>query len=153
PWSPIEPPVILTTALTFSIAGGLIAWRRPDLLAGWLLFTIWLVWMAVTSLSAYLGYLRSTGTAGLTAERNAAWFLNWIWALAYLASFVFLLFYPDNRLPSPRWRTVLWTLVIGSVLGLANRTLSPGPLAEEPTLANPYGITGDGGVLHAAGVV
>jgi signal transduction histidine kinase len=151
--SSYELPVVVTTALAFSSAGGLIALRRPDMRAGWLLIAVGLAWTTVASLGACLRYARATGSGSLTAEQHAAWVLNWLAIFNFVALFLFLLFFPDDRLPSPRWRFVVWVLAIGGVLWLAERALMPGPLAEEPAFANPYGIAAAGGVLHVAGTV
>jgi signal transduction histidine kinase len=153
PPSSYELPVVVTTALAFSSAGGLIVLRRPDMRVGWLLFAVGLARATQGSVGAYLRYARATGSGSLTAERHAAWFLNWSWMFPFLALYMFFLIFPDDRLPSRRWRVVVWAMAIGGVLQLAERVLMPGPLAEEPAFANPYGIAAAGAVLHAAGVV
>jgi signal transduction histidine kinase len=148
-----ELPVVVTTALAFSSAGGLIALRGRTMRVGWLLLAVGLTWSTTASAGAYLRHQRAIGSGSPTAERHAAWVLNWSWIFAFVALFMFFLTFPDDRLPGRRWRIVVWALAIGSVLQLAERVLMPGPLDEEPTFVNPYGISGAGGVLHVAGVV
>src|SRR5205814_6989095 len=51
-----------------------------------------------------------------------------------------LLLFPDGRLPSARWRPVLW-LAAGSVAFVVLKVaFMPGPLPGAPTLDNPAGI-------------
>jgi hypothetical protein len=66
-----------------------------------------------------------------------------------LPKLLFLLF-PDGRLPSRRWRYVVWVAVIGSVLLTLGTALTPGALPGHPSVINPFGIGGlIGGVFPA----
>jgi hypothetical protein len=80
----------------------------------------------------------------------AAWVLNWVWIPALGIQVLFFLLFPDGRVPGPRWRVVLGLAALGSALTLAARALMPGPLAEVPAIANPFGLRGSGGFLRAA---
>jgi signal transduction histidine kinase len=128
--------------LAFSTAGAVVTWRRPRMLAGWLLFTVGLAWTSA-----------AVGPGGLPAVGLAAWVSNWIWILAFVALPLFLLIFPDGRLPDARWRVVVWMCIVGGALGFTARAFMPGPLAEIPAITNPFGIAGATGPLRVADAV
>ena len=53
-----------------------------------------------------------------------------------------LLLFPDGKLPTPRWRPVLWTAVAGIALVATAWTFRPGYFDEAQTASNPLGIRG-----------
>ena len=136
--------------LAFSTAGALVAWRRPRMLAGWLLVAVGLVWTVVAALHAYVNHILAAGPAGPPAGGLAAWVANWVWILAFVALWSFFLTFPDGRLPDPYWWIVVWVGVVGAALVLVGRSLTPGPLAEFPAIDNPYGAHGGGAILRDA---
>ena len=63
--------------------------------------------------------------------------------------FVFL-FFPDGRLPSPRWRSVAWLVLIGAALAVAPFAFGPGLLEGSSggsQIVNPVGIEGSAKLL------
>jgi hypothetical protein len=70
---------------------------------------------------------------GWPAADWSAWYGSLGFTPSFLLAFVLLpLLYPDGRLPSPRWRPLLWTaalmLVSATVLAFTEPTLDPGGL-------------------------
>jgi hypothetical protein len=59
-----------------------------------------------------------------------------------------VLFFPDGRLPSRRWRAVAWLSVAVLFSTSASEAFSPGRLAEAPHVTNPLGIRPAGGALE-----
>jgi len=51
-----------------------------------------------------------------------------------------LLLFPTGRLPSPRWRPVAWSLVVGVCLSLVPQAFKPGTLSKVPWDTNPFGV-------------
>jgi hypothetical protein len=51
-----------------------------------------------------------------------------------------VLFFPDGRLPSRRWRAVAWLSVAVLISTSASEAFYPGRLAEAPNVTNPFGI-------------
>ena len=110
--------------LTFLLVGAAIVPRQPRNAVGWLFVAVGL----------------SAGGVALAASFAAhpamLWLNQWLPALAFGLIPIALLFFPDGRLPGPRWRPALWfgvTGVAATVLALAWAAwLLPGVLFERP---------------------
>jgi hypothetical protein len=133
--------------LAFPVVGALIATRRPGNLIGWLFLATGLG-RAVDY--AFLGY----ATYGLPGAAYAALMadLTWVPILLGGIALLFLLF-PHGRLPSRRWRPVVW--VIGAVVlaYVVATALNSGPLYYLPGVDNPLGVAELTLVVDAAGGV
>ena len=68
--------------------------------------------------------------------------MNWLYVPALGALTFLALLFPDGRLPSRRWRPVVWLIVLAIVLAFADSMFAPGPLHEAPSVANPFGLGG-----------
>jgi hypothetical protein len=136
--------------VAFGVLGGLIASRHPRNPIGWLFCGI-AVTGSLMSLARGVAefWLGDRGVATALGE-TAAWYgdVSWILVILPAATFLLLLF-PDGRLPSPDWRVVAWCAGAGIALHFAADSLSSGPLADYPELANPYGV--DSPVLDVVG--
>jgi DNA-binding SARP family transcriptional activator len=146
--------VFFPEVLAFAGSGALIAWRRSRHPAGWLLLAVGLVWVTVGALNAFVHYGLTRGdTDGTSVQALAAWLLNWVWVLAFVAVGLFFLLFPDGQLPGRRWRMALWVGAAGSILVLISRAFTPGPLAEMPAIVNPLGLTRADVLLRIAEIV
>src|SRR5215213_1058231 len=128
--------------LAFAVVGALIASRRPRNPIGWILLTDSLLWM----LSNMFDYYSIYGVArpdSVPFPVVVAGINNWLWvpAVGLLGTYLLLLF-PDGKLPSRRWRPLVW--LSGAVLVLASVgvMLSPGPLQGLGGVRNPFGLEG-----------
>jgi DNA-binding SARP family transcriptional activator len=149
----LEYLLFLPEVLAFSTAGALVARRRPRMAAGWLLLAVGLAWTMVGALDGYVRHFLVADWGSLPWGAVAAWVLNWVWVPAFIALGLFFLLFPDGRLPGRRWGVVLWANVGGFALVLVGRAFMPGPMAEVPAIANPFGIPGAGGILRVAEAV
>jgi hypothetical protein len=135
--------LIPLSALT---VGGLIALRRPEHPFGWL----WLLNALATGLQGVLqGYatyalLAVPGALPLGAAVLALVPAAWVTNIA-VWPFLLLLF-PSGRLPSPRWRSVAWAVVVASVTVAVIGWAPPGPSGFIPA-ENPLGVDGLFGVV------
>ncbi len=108
----------LTTALisivifAFSTVGALVASRRPENSIGWLFCGGAFIWSLGEFTLEYGVYTLVTAPGALPAGAWAAWFGTWARGTGWFLIVMFLLLlFPTGRLPSPRWRLVLWAAV------------------------------------------
>ena len=98
----------IPVAIAFAVVGALVAARTGNLL-GWLLLGTGAGAAVVLVLRAYA---ERVPAAGLPGAAWVAWvFTVVLWVTAPLMVLPLLLF-PDGRLPSPRWRPVVWVVII-----------------------------------------
>jgi signal transduction histidine kinase len=101
--------------IEFGIVGALLLRRHP----GHALGSIAIIGGFATSLSVFAGaYAAYSFTHGqlLPATGVAVWLRGWLWypGLCFLFVLVPALF-PDGRLPSPRWRPIVWAVAVGTL--------------------------------------
>jgi hypothetical protein len=128
---------IAVLGLVFGVTGALVASRSPGNPIGWIFCAMALLFESSILGDAYVIY----GSGGL---RPGSVWVGWMnqWLNNALAPtfiiFCFLLF-PTGRLPSARWRAVVWTVALVAALHAASAALAPGAL-EDSGLENPAGI-------------
>lgn len=135
--------VIVLPFLLFATVGAIVASRRPDNRIGWLYLTIGVL-SGFTAIGEAIGELtfptHGAGRFGLEllwGLTNAAWYPT----LALLATLA-ILWFPDGRPPTPRWRWVEIGVAVGVVMVTLAFALTPGPLNGKGTPDNPIGIEG-----------
>jgi signal transduction histidine kinase len=132
-----------TAFMGMGVVGALILSRAPDNRIGWLL-----LWVAVSVGAAF-----TTGEASIYAAAHGwpavawlAWPGNSLWALSIFPLLIILpLVFPDGRLPSPRWRWLLWagigiSFVAFVSIGFAGATFDVGAVGQEVRVANPLHV-------------
>ncbi|MEV4398637.1 sensor histidine kinase [Nonomuraea sp. NPDC049607] len=126
--------------LLFPLAGAFLISQRPRLLFPWLMWATGVVWSAYSLLFSLTGWMYFHAPGPLLPY--VAWPAIWLWLLA-VPTFtgIMPLLFPDGRLPSRRWRPVLYgnlTLMVGHSLLLG---LSPDPSFElDVPVGNPFGV-------------
>jgi hypothetical protein len=133
---------ISALAVVFSAVGVLVASRHPGNATGWLFLGVGVA----TGLGTLAGsYADAWVAGGYDGSRRlgetAAWYgtLSWMPFILVPCTFVLLLF-PDGHLLSPRWRWVAWCAGAGIAGGFITTGITPGPLEDQPTVDNPFGI-------------
>src|SRR5215212_9578344 len=128
--------------LVFPLVGALIASRRPENAIGWICLAVGLLWMLIGMTDVY-GVYGVAQPGSVPFPVVVAGINNWLWvpAVGLLGTYLLLLF-PDGKLPSRRWRPLVW--LSGAVLVLASVgvMLSPGPLQGLGGVRNPFGLEG-----------
>jgi hypothetical protein len=104
----------------FPIVGWTIASRRPENAIGWIFLVIGLSQALDTFNGQYSAYGLITNLGSLPFAAEAAWAGTWDWAPGYVLLLTLsVLLFPDGRLPSRRWRPVIWMTALVLVLMVA----------------------------------
>ena len=129
----------------FATVGTLIVSRGQGNRIGWLLCWVAFAFALSGLAGSYARYALDEAARQLPAATLSAW-VNRVGAPAVLLPLplLFLLF-PDGRVPSKRWRPVLWALLAAIVVNVAAFGLTPGRLGSGFTemktqVANPIGL-------------
>ena len=95
--------------IAFSTVGALIASRRPENPIGWLFCSGAFIWGLGELTLEYGVYALVTAPGALPAGVWVAWFGAWARGIGgfFMVLFLLLLF-PTGRLPTRRWRVVVW---------------------------------------------
>jgi hypothetical protein len=145
--------LILAPFLAFTIVGALIASRRPENSIGWICLVAGLFWTLIALDDQYTAYgLATTGVVPFPAAVAAL--SQWLWVPPVgLLSIYLILFFPDGRLPSRRWRPLAW--FSGAVMALVSLAiaLAPGPLPDLGGVRNPFGLEGYPWIADATNVI
>jgi len=138
-WDEVLLPVLI---LAFATVGALVASYRPENTIGWLFLSGAFVWIVGELTLEYGVYALITDPGALPAGVWAAWFGAWARGVGWSLNVTFLLLlFPTGRLPSPRWRPVLWGVVGFVVLYTLSSWLSPETNDLRLTSArNPLGL-------------
>jgi signal transduction histidine kinase len=119
-WGALSPLL----ALEFGIVGALIVRRHPGHAVGLLAAAGGFCLSLSAFAGAYAAYSLTHGHL-LPASGLAEWLRGWIW---YPGSTILIVLvptlFPDGRLPSPRWRWLVWAVVTGILTQLVWVSLS-----------------------------
>jgi signal transduction histidine kinase len=141
-------PFVVTCAVT----GALLARHRPDNPIGWLLLTS----AGSFALLDACGHAAIHGTVtrpgSVPFADLLAWPQTWLWVPANAAMSAVPAFFPDGRLPSPRWRRPMQVLAALAVVAATAGAVRPGFNAQvgDDSRPNPFGVAGFGPVADAA---
>ncbi len=142
----VEDPIaqywinLAATALALSTVGALVASRRSENPIGWLLLSSGLLYAFMVSVGEYGAYALLTERGALPGGVLAAWLGSWLYVLGGNLVLYSFLFFPDGRLPSPRWRVAAWLVALAMCLDTAALALTPGTLHGFPGFENPFGV-------------
>src|SRR5918998_1667075 len=154
--------------VAWSAVGVLIGSRRPAHPIGWLFSALGLLSGVQLFCGEYAIYALVVERGALPGSQVSVWITCWLWVQTnVLVAFMTLLF-PDGKLPSPRWRAIVWLNGVMAVAGGVTAAVFPRPSPFIEAIDNPFGVEGlkdvknlvDGvlealsyGVLGVAGLV
>jgi hypothetical protein len=128
------------TGVAFSTLGALVASRRPEHPVGWLFCAIGFLAGADLFCAEYATYALLAQPGALPAGEAAAWVRSWFGVVGGGLGVFLLLLFPDGRLPSTRWRYLVWVNAAVILLGVLWVAFAPGPLNGLGPIQNPLGI-------------
>jgi hypothetical protein len=151
----LDVDVLSVIFLLFPTVGALVASRHPHNPIGWIFCGTSLVLAGGTFADGYVDYALVVWHGSLSGVKVMAWFSSWTGEPTLLLSLALLfLLFPNGRLPSRRWRPVLWTVIGGSATFYLVGALTPGPLLTHESIVNPVGVGGTlGDVLGTLGTI
>jgi signal transduction histidine kinase len=130
-WAQAHPDDAVN-GIVYPVVGALILARRRGHRIGWLFVVIGLPMSTAIAAAQY-------SAAGLPGADLSGWIARWVWLLGVpVIPTVVVLLFPDGELPSPRWRPVLWTGIVG--IGLLVPAIAFLPEQDPTAPANPYAI-------------
>ncbi len=132
----------VAAALAFATVGAIIATRRPGNAVGWLCCTAGVGSGMVAWTSQYARYALVTRPDALPGGAVAVWLDSWVWLPPAALATVFLpLLFPHGRLPSTRWRPLVWLAASAIVMLTASIALGPAPVRDGlPKVSNPFAL-------------
>ena len=135
-------------SLAFPTVGALVASRRPENPIGWIFCGTGLLTGVQAFASGYADYTLFGHPGSLPGGELMAWISSWIGVpVVPLAGALLVLLFPNGKLLSRNWRTVVWMAACGSAMLTLWAALGPGPLSFQPTFDNPLGLGGAIGKL------
>jgi hypothetical protein len=141
--------------VSFATVGALVASRWPKNAIGWIFCWLGLSFSLGSASEEYALYALVTEAGSLAGAEGIVWLTAWFGGPIVFALFalVFLLF-PDGRLPSSRWRPVVW-LELVAVVCLVAWAFEPGPLGNLGLVrvSNPFGVQGAAALLGTLGLL
>ena len=137
--SPVAVAMLAAAFLSFAVVGALVASRRLGNQVGWLLIAVGAGAMTANAAQQYATYGLETSSGSLPGAHALAWLGGWGWYAAMAMVLFVILLFPTGRLPSRRWRPVLWFDVGAVTAILASLMFAPGPI-EGRRETNPFGI-------------
>jgi signal transduction histidine kinase len=142
--------LIVLSVATYTITGAVLASRVPNNPIGWLFLVIGLGLLFGGATAEYATYALITNPGALPAGDWAAWVNNWTFVIAGLIPIVLILF-PTGRVPSTRWRWVVWAIAVTLVALIVGAMFRPEPieLNQGVTVPNPTGVASLRTVLTA----
>ena len=136
----------------FAVLGGVVVSRQPRNPVGWLLVLVGFFFVCIAAGNEL--YLQVVLNGGDTSGINAyvLWVGNFAWLFSIVPVFTFLpLLFPTGRPLTPRWRPVVWFVVVAIAMTFVGSAFKAGPLDGALAVDNPLGI--DNPAVEIAAVV
>jgi signal transduction histidine kinase len=127
--------VLLVTVVPAALLGSVVVAARPRDPVGWSFLTAGLLFLVGTTGHQW-------ALLGLPGTHVAVWMQTWTYQVGLVPLFVLVpLYFPDSRLPSPRWRPLpRAALVLAPILGVV-LAITPGAVhLGDWSFANPLGL-------------
>jgi hypothetical protein len=138
--------VYFIAVAAFVTVGVFVVWRRPGNRIGWVFLAIGAVVSLRVAAAQYAEYSLLVRPGSLPGGRVAVSLGEALSTLMFALPGLALLVFPDGRLPSPRWRKLVWILGAAALFGVVGNGFMPGHYVEAEsfkTFSNPLGVGSD----------
>lgn len=130
----------LTIGVGLGAFGSLLAYRLPDNPIGWLMIVGGIAQLTTGLGREWTVFAAVTHDGQLPGATFGAW-IGGSFLISIATLPLTLLVFPDGRLPSPRWRPVVWVTLGALAVGSVASMLIAGPYTDElPGIVNPTGV-------------
>ena len=137
-----DQAILLVAIIGAPLLGGLIASHRPRNPYGWLWCWLGLgaaLWMFAQT---YYTFAMTMGVGSLLARNLVIFVGAWVgWVVVATLIPCVLLLFPDGKLPSRRWRFLMWPIVAAGAVFLISGLFASGLSPFAPTF-NPFAVGG-----------
>ena len=143
-------PILVQGVLVvlYGTLGALIASRHPGNPIGWIVCAMAAALGLLSAAYGYADYALYATDDPLPGAELTAWLTNWLFMVpVFIAPCLLFLLFPDGRPPSPRWRPVVWAVVVVTAVAIIVTAFEPGRLDAHPYVANPLGLEGPFGEM------
>jgi hypothetical protein len=150
----ITAGVYFVATAAFATVGAFVVWRRPGNAIGWVFLAIGVAVSVRVGAAQYAEYSLLTRPDSLPAGRIAVSLGEALSTMMFALLGLALLVFPDGRLPSRRWRKLLWVLGAAALFGVVGLGFRPGHFAETESFdsfSNPLGVGSDPAPFDALG--
>jgi signal transduction histidine kinase len=125
-WPPIYDVALPLFTWSFALVGGLIVSRHGKNVIGWVCLTIALVASTYALIVRYSLVAEFNTSASLPAGLWTTWVVQWGWIPLDSLLFVALpALFPTGRLPSRRWRVIIWLAIPAAGVTMGAAALYP----------------------------
>jgi hypothetical protein len=146
--------VYFVAVAAFATVGAFVIWRRPGNRIGWVFLAIGAVVSIRVGAAQYAEYSLLVRPGSLPGGTVAVSLGEAVSPLMFALLGLAILLFPDGRLPSRRWRKLLWILGAASLFGALGLGLRPGHFADAESFkafSNPLGVGSDPEPFDALG--
>ena len=132
----------LILAPVYASVGALIVSHVSGNRVGWIISGIGLLLAAQDFVGSYATFARTPPGHSLPAGIWMDWLSSWIWIPAVVGALALLpIYFPDGRVPSRRWRPLVWAIWVTAGLALLGVVFSPSAVtAGALGSTNPVGL-------------
>jgi hypothetical protein len=130
---------MVLAAIAYTVLGWLIGTRRPRHIIGALSLLVGLLFGSLFFVGGIRAFVESRQAGDQVLAPYLFWLGELLWTPPFVVSFTLVLqFFPDGRLPSPRWRIVPALTVVGLLLSTVSLALLPWPSEYRYAYDNPF---------------
>jgi signal transduction histidine kinase len=110
--------MLVLATVEYVLLGATIIDRQPENRIGWLFAALGVVLALWSNSQAYAVYTLTVRKGVLPFGTFVGWVEHWSLAAGLVLFIPIFLLFPDGRLPSRRWRPVMWVWAIGSAVAV-----------------------------------